>query len=86
MILNESQKQAVEHNDSPLLIVAGPGSGKTRVIIERISHLVNSGIKPDEILCLTFTKKATEEMSQRLENDEITDVNVSTFHSLQNQF
>jgi len=68
MTLNPSQKQAVEHSDSPLLIVAGPGSGKTRVIIERIIHLVNSGIKPEEILCLTFTKKATEEMSQRLNN------------------
>ncbi len=60
MPLNQAQKQAVIHSDSPLLVVAGPGSGKTRVIIERISHLVNSGVKPDEILCLTFTKKATE--------------------------
>jgi len=68
MTLNPSQKQAVEHIDSPLLIVAGPGSGKTRVIIERINHLVKSGIKPEEILCLTLTKKATEEMSQRLNN------------------
>ena len=57
MPLNQSQNQAVEHRDSPLLIVAGPGSGKTRVIIERIVRLVNSGIKPDEILCLTFTKR-----------------------------
>jgi len=79
--LNSAQKEAVEHSDSPLLIVAGPGSGKTRVIIERIIHMVNSGIKPDEILCLTFTKKATEEMSQRLENQDITDVQINTFHS-----
>ena len=79
--LNSAQKEAVEHSDSPLLIVAGPGSGKTRVIIERIIHLVNTGVKPSEILCLTFTKKATEEMSQRLENQEIFDVEVSTFHS-----
>ncbi len=81
MELNSSQKQAVKHLAGPLLVVAGPGSGKTRVIIERILHLVNSGIKPEEILCLTFTKKATEEMSQRLENHEISDANVSTFHS-----
>lgn len=81
MTLNNAQKHAVEHEDSPLLLVAGPGSGKTRVIIERISHLVNSGVKSDEILCLTFTKKATEEMSQRLENQDISDVHVSTFHS-----
>ena len=81
MELNQAQNQAVEHTSSPLLLVAGPGSGKTRVIIERIVRLVNSGIKPDEILCLTFTKKATEEMSQRLENQDITDVQINTFHS-----
>jgi DNA helicase-2/ATP-dependent DNA helicase PcrA len=79
--LNQEQLKAVKHSDSPLLIVAGPGSGKTRVIIERILHLVNSGIKPNEILCLTFTKKAAEEMSQRLENQDVTDVEISTFHS-----
>jgi ATP-dependent exoDNAse (exonuclease V) beta subunit len=44
-------------------------------------RLVNSGIKHDDILCLTFTKKATEEMSQRLENQDITDVQINTFHS-----
>jgi superfamily I DNA/RNA helicase len=81
MTPNKSQKQAVEHTGSPLLLVAGPGSGKTRVIIDRIVRLVNSGIQPDEILCLTFTKKATEEMSQRLENQDITDVQINTFHS-----
>ena len=81
MELNSSQKLAVEYSKGPLLLVAGPGSGKTRVIIERILHLVNSGVKPDEILCLTFTKKATEEMSQRLENNEILDMQVNTFHS-----
>jgi DNA helicase II / ATP-dependent DNA helicase PcrA len=79
--LNLAQKKAVEYSDGPLLLVAGPGSGKTRVIIERISHLVNSGVKPNEILCLTFTKKAAEEMSQRLENNDITDVEINTFHS-----
>ena len=68
MELNSSQKLAVEYREGPLLVVAGPGSGKTKVIIERILHLVNSGIKPEEILCLTFTKKAAELMSQRLEN------------------
>ncbi|KER06833.1 ATP-dependent DNA helicase UvrD1 protein, partial [Marine Group I thaumarchaeote SCGC AAA799-E16] len=81
MTLNRTQKQAVEHTGTPLLLVAGPGSGKTRVIIERILHLVKSGIKSSEILCLTFTKKAAEEMSQRLENQEITDVEISTFHA-----
>ncbi len=56
MILNPFQKQAVEHLGSPLLIVSGPGSGKTRVIIERAIRLLNSGIKPNYILYLTFTK------------------------------
>ena len=60
--LNSNQKLAAEYDQGPLLVVAGPGSGKTRVIIERIIHMVNSGIKPEEILCLTFTKKATEEI------------------------
>ena len=81
MELNSSQQLAVAYDEGPLLVVAGPGSGKTRVIIERSLHLVNSGVKPDEILCLTFTKKATEEMSQRLENHYISDVEISTFHS-----
>ncbi len=81
MELNSQQKLAVTHDQGPLLIVAGPGSGKTRVIIERILHLVKSGIKPSEILCLTFSKKAAEEMIIRLENDGITDAEINTFHS-----
>ena len=67
--LNEAQKEAVTYSDSPLLVVAGPGSGKTEVIIEKILFLVKSGIKPSEILCLTFSKKAAEEMIIRLENE-----------------
>lgn len=78
---NSSQKLAIEYSNSPLLIVAGPGSGKTRVIIERILHLIKTGIKSSEILCLTFTKKAAEEMSQRLENEGIEDAQINTFHS-----
>ncbi len=78
---NPSQKEAIEHSGSPLLVVAGPGSGKTRVIIDRILHMIKNGVKPSEILCLTFTKKATEEMSQRLENNDVTDVEINTFHS-----
>lgn len=81
MKLNSEQQQAVEHSNSPLLVVAGPGSGKTRVIIDRILHMVKNGIPSSEILCLTFTKKAAEEMSQRLENHDVTDVEINTFHS-----
>ncbi|HKU49919.1 MAG TPA: ATP-dependent DNA helicase [Nitrososphaera sp.] len=80
--LNAEQKKAVEHNGSPLLVVAGPGSGKTRVIIERVIHLVGKGLKPSEILCLTFSEKAAEEMKQRLEKVmDSTEMDISTFHS-----
>ena len=71
MTLNPEQKAAVEHKNSPLLIVAGPGSGKTFVIIQRILHLIKNGTNPSEILCLTFTKKAAGEMLERLENEGV---------------
>ena len=80
--LNSEQLRAVTHGGSPLLIVAGPGSGKTRVIVERIKHLINNGMKPSEILCLTFSEKAAEEMKQRLEvNVDVSDMQIATFHS-----
>src|SRR5687767_9413939 len=80
--LNEQQHKAVTHFNSPLLVAAGPGSGKTRVIIERVIHLVNSGLKPSEILCLTFSEKAAKEMEDRLEKlIDTTDMQISTFHS-----
>ncbi|MBI5146417.1 MAG: ATP-dependent helicase [Thaumarchaeota archaeon] len=80
--LNPEQHQAVTHSGSPLLVIAGPGSGKTRVIIERVLHLVRSGIKSSEILCLTFSEKAAEEMKQRLEKlTDVTEMEISTFHS-----
>ncbi|KAF6247114.1 hypothetical protein C6990_05385 [Nitrosopumilus sp. b3] len=80
--LNFEQKQAVQHSGSPLLVIAGPGSGKTRVIIERVMHLVRSGIKPSDILCLTFSEKAADEMKHRLEKlIDVTEMEISTFHS-----
>ena len=80
--LNTEQREAVVHSGSPLLIVAGPGSGKTRVIVERILYLVKQGLKPSEILCLIFSEKAAEEMKQRLEKTiDISDMQISTFHS-----
>ncbi|MCY4490099.1 MAG: ATP-dependent DNA helicase [Thaumarchaeota archaeon] len=80
--LDDKQKKAVQHSGSPLLVIAGPGSGKTRVIIERVMHLIKSGIKPSEILCLTFSEKAAAEMMQRLEERlDITDMQISTFHA-----
>ena len=80
--LNADQRKAVEHQGGPLLVVAGPGSGKTRVIIERVMHLVKKGLKPSEILCLTFSEKAAGEMKQRLEKlIDVTEMDISTFHS-----
>jgi len=70
MKFDEEKLKAIEHNGSPLLVTAGPGSGKTRVITERIKFLMKTGLKPSEILCLTFSEKAANELKERLEEDD----------------
>ena len=83
--LNEPQRQACLHTDGPLLILAGPGSGKTRVITSRIVNLVTArGVHPSEVLAITFTNKAAREMRERVERmlPGTRGLWISTFHSM----
>jgi DNA helicase-2/ATP-dependent DNA helicase PcrA len=82
--LNPEQRAAVEHGAGPLLILAGAGSGKTRVLTYRIARLIEEGTAPWRILAITFTNKAANEMKERvaqLTGPAGADVWVSTFHS-----
>ena len=84
--LNEKQVEAVIHNNGPVLVIAGPGTGKTKVITHRIAYLIRQhGIKPESILAITFTNKAAQEMRERV-NNEIgephgSNIKVNTFHA-----
>lgn len=80
--LNSPQRQAVEHEQGPLLLLAGAGSGKTRVVILRIIRLIEKGVAPQSILGVTFTNKAAAEMRHRIRLATSFDVLLSTFHSL----
>ncbi len=85
--LNEAQRDAVLHEEGPLLVIAGAGSGKTRTLIFRVAHLVSRGIDPASILLLTFTRKAAEEMLRRaalLIDVRCEKVAGGTFHSFAN--
>src|ERR1700741_3117007 len=84
--LNEKQIEAVLHIDGPLMIVAGAGSGKTKVLTTRIAHLMANGVDAFNILALTFTNKAAKEMKERVErilgNSEARNLYIGTFHSV----
>src|SRR6266498_1981980 len=84
--LNEPQRRAVLHINGPLMIVAGAGSGKTKVLTTRIAHLMANGVDAFNILALTFTNKAAAEMKERVEkilgNNEARNLYIGTFHSV----
>ena len=83
--LNDVQRMAVSTMDGPVMVIAGPGSGKTRVLTYRIAHLLNNGIPPWQILALTFTNKSAKEMKERIEKIVGSGANrvwAGTFHSI----
>ena len=84
--LNAQQKTAVLHDDGPLLILAGAGSGKTKVLTHRIARLIGEGkAKPWEVMAITFTNKAAKEMRDRIDlimGEDSAQIWVSTFHSI----
>ena len=83
--LTGAQQKAVMHTQGPMLVLAGPGSGKTTVVTRRIVQLVHSGVAPWQILALTFTNKAALQMKERVEkivNINSQGMNIGTFHSI----
>ena len=86
--MNAAQREAVRYDAAPLLVLAGAGSGKTRVITAKIAHLVDRGVAPEKIVAITFTNKAAREMRERAQsalrhaaNDAASKISVSTFHA-----
>ena len=84
MTLNDKQIEAINHKEGPCLVLAGAGSGKTRVLTERIVKLIDDGVSPYNILAITFTNKAAKEMRERQEvklEGGADSIFIGTFHS-----
>ena len=88
---NDQQKEAIQTTEGPLLIIAGPGTGKTYTLVQRIVYLIKEkNLKPDEIMVATFTEKAAKELVTRITNEldklniplNLNDMYVGTFHSI----
>ena len=79
--LDKYQKKVIKNNSKNLLVIAGAGSGKTLTLVYKIKHLIKNHIKPEEILCITFTKAAAISLQNKLKQENI-HINVKTFHSL----
>ena len=87
--LNTAQREAVTSIDGPVMVMAGAGSGKTKVLTERIAYIIEQGISPYQILAVTFTNKAAREMKDRVEelvNMDTKFMWISTFHSFCSRF
>jgi DNA helicase-2/ATP-dependent DNA helicase PcrA len=84
--LNQSQREAVESIYGPTMVIAGAGSGKTRVLTFRIAYMMEQGIDPFNVMALTFTNKAAKEMSERIGHivggGEAKNITMGTFHSV----
>jgi DNA helicase-2/ATP-dependent DNA helicase PcrA len=79
---NKNQQRAIVHRDGPLRVLAGPGSGKTAVIIQRMLQLIDRGIPPQAILVFTYNKAASEEMKKRFQDHSDAPVVIGTFHGI----
>ena len=87
-MLNKEQLEASEIQDERVLVLAGPGTGKTTTLVSRYKYLINQRIKPEEIICCTFSKKATDEIQSRIEKElklDIKNLPIGTFHALANR-
>ena len=80
--MNTEQNSAASNLGTPTLVIAGPGTGKTTTLVGRYEFLLNQGVSPHRIICCTFSRKAADEIKERLSHADTKPANISTFHSL----